>query len=83
MKILIYADACPNIAKEILYKTAKRLKLKILLVANQYLNIPLSEYISSIIVSQGPDEADNYIVEIMESGDLIISEDIPLADRVI
>lgn len=83
MKILVDADACPGVVKEILYKTSKRLKLTLILVANQYMRFPQSDQIQLIVVNEGPDEADNHIVEIMKSGDLIISADIPLADRVI
>ena len=83
MKILIDADACPNVVKEILYKVSFRLKLKLVFVANRYMRIPLSEFIEAIVVVEGPDEADNRIVEIMKSGDLILTADIPLADRVI
>jgi len=36
-----------------------------------------------IIVSQGADEADHYIVEHAQSGDLVITADIPLADRLV
>lgn len=83
MKIMIDADACPVAVKEILYRTTKRLELELILVANQFMRIPKSELISSIIVPEGPDEADNRIVEMTEAGDLIITADIPLADRVI
>ena len=83
MKILIDADACPVTVKDLLYKTANKQELDIVLVANQYMRIPNSDFISSIIVSEGADVADDRIVEIMEAGDLIITADIPLADRVI
>ena len=83
MKILIDADACPSAIKEILYKTSYRLNLKLVFVANQYMKFPSTELITSIIVKAGPDEADNHIVKIMEKGDLVITEDIPLADRVV
>lgn len=83
MKLLVDADACPVAVKEILYKTSTRLNLELILVANQFLRTPKSDRISSLIVPEGPDEADNRIVELTESGDLIISADIPLADRVI
>ena len=83
MKILIDADACPVTVKDLLYKTANKLELNIVLVANQYLRIPVSDFITSIIVSEGADIADDHIVEIMNAGDLVITADIPLADRVI
>ena len=40
MKILVDADACPNVIKEILYRAAQRLKLSLILVANQPLRPP-------------------------------------------
>ncbi len=83
MKILVDADACPLAVKQILYKTVKRLKVELVLVANQFLRVPSSPLIKSLIVSAGADVADDKIVEIMEKGDLVISADIPLADRVI
>jgi len=83
MKILIDADACPGVVKEMLYKISTRLNMKLVFVANQYMQFPSTSLISSVIVKAGPDEADNHIVEIMEAGDLVITEDIPLADRVV
>lgn len=83
MKILIDADACPGVVKDILYKVSHRLNLELIFVANQYMKFPSTSLISSVIVKAGPDEADNHIVEIMEAGDLVITEDIPLSDRVV
>jgi len=83
MRILIDADACPKLAKDVLYKISERFSIELILVANSYISIPYSDLIKFIQVSKGPDEADNHIVDIMNSDDLIISSDIPLADRVI
>lgn len=83
MKIYVDADACPTAIKDILLRAAFRLKLKIIFIANQPVKIPDSEYASLLIVDAGPDIADDKIVELVTSGDLVISEDIPLADRVI
>ena len=83
MKILVDADACPRDVKEILFRAVQRLSIPTILVANQYMRVPLSEHISSVAVSEGPDEADDHIVELVEAGDLVITADIPLADRVI
>jgi uncharacterized protein YaiI (UPF0178 family) len=83
MKILMDADACPRVAKEILYKASNRLNIEVILVANQFIRAPQSKFIKSVVVAAGADEADDHIVEIMEQGDLIITADIPLADRVV
>jgi uncharacterized protein YaiI (UPF0178 family) len=53
------------------------------LVANQKVQIPRSRFISFVQVASGFDVADNEIVKRLESGDLVITGDIPLAADVI
>ncbi|MBE0502414.1 MAG: YaiI/YqxD family protein [Desulfuromonadales bacterium] len=79
MKIWVDADACPRVIKEILYRAADRKKVQITLVANQPLRTPPSPYIDSLVVGAGFDVADEKIVELINSGDLVITADIPLA----
>lgn len=83
MQIWIDADACPKIIKEIVYRAAIRTQTCLTLVANQHLQIPSSPFIKKIMVQAGFDVADNYIVQHMGGGDLVITADIPLADLVI
>jgi uncharacterized protein YaiI (UPF0178 family) len=83
MKIYIDADACPKIIKEITFRAAIRVKANLILVANQYMSTPNSEYITSVVVGNGLNIADDKIVELSEEGDLVITADIPLADRVV
>lgn len=83
MNIWVDADACPGVIKEILFRAAEREKVAVILVANQCIKTPPSKYISSIQVKQGFDVADSEIVLRMNSGDLVITSDIPLADEVI
>lgn len=83
MKIYVDADACPNPIKEIIFRTAQRVKIETILVANQRLNTPRSPYILSKVVSHGFDEADKWIVEQCTSTDIVISQDIPLASEAI
>jgi len=83
MQIWVDADACPNVIKEILFRAAERVQTSLILVANKTLRTPPSRYISSIRVGVGLDVADNEIVRKMESGDLVITADIPLASEVI
>jgi uncharacterized protein YaiI (UPF0178 family) len=83
MKILIDADACPKVIKEILFRAAERRQLQTTLVANKLLYCPPSPYIHALQVPAGFDVADNKIVEMTEAGDLIITADIPLAAEVI
>jgi uncharacterized protein YaiI (UPF0178 family) len=82
-QIWVDADACPKVIKEILYRAADRVGIRLVLVANQPLQVPRSPNISSVQVTQGFDVADQYIVQQAEAGDLVITADIPLADEVI
>ena len=79
MEIWIDGDACPGDAKLILFRAAERRKITTTLVANQPMTVPRSDYLKSVRVSSGLDEADRYIVEKMASGDLVITSDTPLA----
>ena len=83
MQIFVDADAFPGVIKEILFRAVERVHVPLILVANQHVKIPQSEYISSIAVPTGPDVADDRIVEMVRKGDLVITADIPLADRVV
>ena len=83
MKIWVDADACPKVIKEILYRVADRAKLPVTFVANSYLHLPQSPFISMLQVGEGFDVADARIVELCSSGDLVITADIPLADHVV
>lgn len=83
MRILVDADACPGPVKEMLFRASTRRDIAIVLVANRWVEPPKSDLITAIVVPQGPDVADDRIVEMTSAGDLIITADIPLADRVI
>jgi len=79
MRIWVDADACPGVIREILFRAAERRRLALILVANQALRVPPSQYVSAVQVSKGFDVADNHIVQALEPGDLVITADIPLA----
>ena len=83
MQIWVDADACPGEIKELLFRTARRTKTKVTLIANQPMRIPGSEYIERLLVPAGADVADHKIVELLEPGDLVITADIPLAANVV
>ena len=83
MRIWVDADACPVVIKDILFKAANRTQIETTLLANHYMSVLKSPYIHFVQVSQGFDEADNEIVERCQSGDLVITSDIPLAADVI
>lgn len=83
MKVWVDADACPVVIKEILYRAAIRTGICTTLVANAWLRVPPSPNIRAIQVDKGFDVADNYIVQALQAGDLVITADIPLAAQVI
>jgi uncharacterized protein YaiI (UPF0178 family) len=83
MPITVYidADACP--VKDEIYKVAARYGLKTLVVSNSFIQIPVSPLITRMIVDAGPDVADDWIAEQAVPGDVVITNDIPLAERVL
>lgn len=83
MQIWIDGDACPVDVKELLFRTAERRQVKMTVVANSSIRIPRSEFISSLLVTDGANIADRKIVELLTPGDLVVTADIPLAADVI
>ena len=79
--IYIDADGCP--VKDEVYRVAGRYDLKVFVVANRYQNVPPSSLIEAVVVGTGFDAADNWIAEHVTAGDMVITADIPLADRCI
>lgn len=83
MKIWVDADACPAVIKDILFRAADRAKIETILIANHFLKMPPSKFISFVQVSSGFDVADNEIVKRCSAHDLVITADIPLAAEVV
>jgi len=83
MQIYVDADGFPRAAKEILIRAALRLGVPVVFVANKPVRREPSPLISSLLVPGGPDIADDRIAELVGPGDLVITADIPLADRVV
>ena len=77
--ILVDADSCP--VKQEVYHVAKRYGLKVILVANSVINIPREDCIELMVVSDGLDAADDWIVDHVRKNDIAITTDIPLAAR--
>ena len=83
LKLYVDADAFPNLLKPILFRSIQRLKLETFVVSNMKVSICASNLVTYMLVEAGADEADHKIVEMIKEGDLVITADIPLADRVI
>lgn len=82
-QIWVDADACPGPIKEILFRAAERAQVMVTLVANQMLRTPSTRWVRAIQVAGGFDVADNEIVQRLSAGDLVVTQDIPLAAQVI
>jgi len=83
MQIYVDADGFPTAAKDLLIRAAIRLQVPLVFVANKRVRYETAAMISTIVVPEGPDLADDRITELARPGDLVITADIPLADRVV
>lgn len=83
MRLFIDGDAFPNLLKPIVLRAIEKQKIDTIVIANKKINIGTSNYIKYIIVDTKQDEADDKIVEMLQENDLVITADIPLADRTI
>ena len=81
IEIFIDADACP--VKEETYRVAQRYGLKVHVVANAFIQIPPHPKVARVMVEAGPDVADDWIAEHVAPRDIVITNDIPLAERVL
>lgn len=81
IEIFIDGDACPM--KDEVYRVAARHWLQVVLVANQRMRTPEGLGVEMIVVDQGPDVADDWIVDNVRAGDVVITADVPLAARCI
>jgi uncharacterized protein YaiI (UPF0178 family) len=83
MRLFVDADACPRAVKEILGRAVARVQVPMIMVSNLNLQDRALPHVSHVNVPGGPDMADDKIVEMVAPGDLVITADIPLADRVV
>ena len=79
LDIYVDADGCP--VKDEVYRVARRYGLKVTLVANSSMRIPEDERFALMVVGDHANAADDWIAEHAETGDIVITGDIPLASR--
>ncbi|GAB6195201.1 YaiI/YqxD family protein [Lysobacter xanthus] len=82
-RIWVDADACPGPVREMLVRAANRAQVHVVFVANQWIRLPTSLWLRTLQVAQGPDEADREIADQVRPGDLVVTQDIPLAAKVV
>ena len=83
MKIWIDADSCPVKVREIVLKAAERTGISLVMVANKKIPHKSSEIVQDIIVENDLDAADSYILNNTEKNDIVITRDIPLAEKLV
>ena len=80
--LFVDADACPD--KDEVYRVAARYGLEVKVVANSFIRTPKAlpkGSVEMVVVADGPDAADDWIATRATQGDIVITTDIPLADR--
>jgi hypothetical protein len=77
--IYVDADACP--VKDEVYRVAERYGLAVFVVSNSWIRVPRVPWITLTVVEAGADAADDWIAERVSVGDVVITADIPLAER--
>ncbi len=83
MKIWVDADACPGEIKELIIRAAVRLKIVAVFVANKYIGVPESAWVSTVRVALGPEVVDEYIAGHAVECDFAVTQDIPLASLLV
>ena len=79
IRILVDADACP--VKEEIYKVAFRHEAPVVIVANDYMRVPVHPLVTRVVVGSGFDAADDWIAEQADGASVVVTTDILLADR--
>jgi uncharacterized protein YaiI (UPF0178 family) len=79
IRLFVDADACP--VKEEIYRVAERHDLQVHVVAAGFIRVPPHPRIERIAAGAGLDAADDWIAARVRRGDIVITQDIPLASR--
>ncbi len=82
-RVWIDGDACPREVKDVIFRAAERLQVHTTLVANSNVFVPRSRFIAMLQVKGGADVADDRIALEASAGDIAITEDVPLAARLV
>jgi uncharacterized protein YaiI (UPF0178 family) len=79
IRIYVDADACP--VKDEVYRVAGRHQLPVFVVTNSFMRVPQDPLIERVAVAAGPDAADDWIAERADASAIVVTADIPLANR--
>jgi uncharacterized protein YaiI (UPF0178 family) len=80
-EIFVDADACP--VRDEVIRVAERHELSVYIVCNGGIRPSRDRRVQVVVVPDGPDAADDWIAERIDTGDIAVTADIPLAARCI
>jgi len=83
MEILVDADSCPRRVRSIIRKAAERTHIKTVFVSDRKLADAKGDRIENVLVDHASGDVDDFIVEHVQPGALVVTHDIPLAARVV
>ena len=82
--VWVDADSCPRMVREYLVSYTKKLEIPVIFVANRIIPQPVSyEKFKMVVCPSESQAADDYIAEHVNKSDLVVTRDIPLADRLV
>ncbi len=81
--IWVDADACPKAIRDIICRAAIRTQTAAIFVSNHYVPLERHPLIKRQHVEQGFDKADDEIAGQIQAQDLVVTQDIPLADQAV
>lgn len=81
--VWVDADACPRPVRDVICRAAERRQVRTIFVAASPINVPRGRFISARTVAAGFDAADDAIAEEVAAGDVVVTQDILLAERLV
>lgn len=83
LQIWIDNDGCPRLVRDMVFRTSERRRIGVIVVGNSFMHVPPGGLIQMVRVAGSFDAADNHIADSVLSGDLVITADVPLANRIV
>jgi uncharacterized protein YaiI (UPF0178 family) len=83
VKILVDADSCPRLAREVVLRAAARTGVPAVFAANRLIPGITGDKVVMEICPPGEGAADDRIIQLACPGDLALTRDIPLATRLV
>jgi len=83
LKVYIDADSCPRVVRDMVIRACRKQLVPLVLAANRAIPHEEGPGVEMRILEKEPGAVDQWLLDVMESGDLLITRDIPLAARTV